>query len=136
MGAKPSPYTFAAGTCAFRSRVKHTLLLGWNVADPSRVELVLGTPRGAAVGGGRWHVPRQLLSAGMAGWVQDGGACVWPAGRGRIDWTMVRPAVKAEPFAIAGSQLVKFLAKTDFWVPIGGEVPFEVGVGRLLGRAA
>lgn len=136
---KPSPYPYTTSDCvvACRGKVQHTLILAWDVAEPALVTMVLGKAEGAPTGGCRWVVDRQLLAAGMSGRVKDYGVLIWPARTNTdVDWTGIRPAPGVEPFLVLADRLAKFLTKTNFWVPIGAEVPFEVSVGRLLGRAA
>lgn len=133
-GTRPQPWTLAAGTVAYRGRVRHSLVLGWDVATPTRVTLILGAERGAARE--HWVVDRQLLAAGVSGVVEDHGVRVWPARERGDEWVLIRPARGAEPFRVSEERLCRFLNLTDHWVPIGGEVPFEVAVGRLLGEVA
>jgi hypothetical protein len=130
-------WTYSAGTVAYRRSVRHTLLLGWDVATPTVVTLLLGTPQGAAIGGGHWDVDRRMLSGGLTVDVASAdGVEVRPFRGADPGLTLIRPAAGVVPFVVPEGALDRFLARTAYWVPFGTEVSFESAVDELLRRAA
>ncbi len=124
---KPRRWTYAAGGMGWVGAVRRSVVLGWDVAEPSVFAICVSDPRtGTAL---EWWLGRQQAAATVdghsAGWM-------WQTSRGGVPHVAIQPLGYESTVLIREDLLGRFLATTEHWVSPGRE-DFAAEVAALLG---
>ncbi len=127
---RPRLWTYTAGGMGWIGEVRRSVVLGWDVAEPTVFALCINDPRtGTPV---EWWMDRADAARGVDGVVGD---WMWQCSRGGVPHVAIRPLFATEPLLIPEALLGRFLATTEFWA--SPTAPgFDVEVAALLGGAS
>ncbi len=124
---KPRLWTYAAAGMGWVGNVRRSIVLGWDVAEPSVFAICLIDPRtGMPLA---WWLERQQAGRGADGHTTD---WMWRTTYRGVPHVAVRPLGYGSTVLIREDTLGRFLATTEHWVSPGRE-DFAAEVAALLG---
>ncbi len=123
-------WTYAAAGMGWVGRVRRSVLLGWDVAEPQVFALCVIDPRtGLPL---EWWLDRHQTACAVDGHATD---WMWQTTRDGVPHVAVRPLGYRSTVLVREDALGRFLATTEFWVSMGRE-DFTAEVAELLGGAS